>query len=206
MTPLMRLICLLFTAALAFGCATPGPKYIDLAYTGSPDSAEGPPASVGISRFADARSLGAKGGIGHRTLNDSSKEIFLVRGLDLAVTLTDATQTFLERKGFKVNQAAKWSPTLEGLSAAPARTDYLLTARINTFQCIASKKGAVTEMALEVDLDFFLGQPAGKTLTTIPVNLTLTRKDINFTQNKLESFFNDALAEALEKALTFARQ
>ena len=190
-----------FAALLISGCASSGPKYIDLAYTGHPGS--GSTGTLGISRFADLRSGFTKGGLGHRVLNDKSKEVFLVQGLDLAGTLTDVTQVYLERKGFKVTPVPAWTPTLEGLSETGTGKDLLVTGNINAFECRAVKKGAITEMTLEIDLTLFLAAPAGKKLTTIPVALTLERTDVNFTRKKVAAFFNETLAEVFEKALPF---
>ncbi len=191
----------LHVALVILGCATSGPKYIDLAYTGQPESVSR--GTLGISRFSDLRSEFTKGGIGHRVLNDKSKEVFLVQGLDLAGTLTDVTQVYLERKGFKVLPIPAWIPTLEGLSKTDTDKDYLVTGNINTFECRAVKKGAITEMTLKIDLTLFLAKPATKALTTIPVALTLERTDVNFTRKKVASFFNETLADVFEKALPF---
>ncbi len=207
MTPLKSSVFFLpflLVALVISGCATSGPKYIDLAYTGQPES--GTPntlSTLGISRFSDLRSGLTKGGIGHRVLNDKSKEVFLVQGLDLAGTLTDVTQVYLERKGFTVMPIPAWTPTLAGLSQTKTGKDYLVTANINTFECRAVKNGAITKMTMEIDLTLFLAKPATKTLTTIPVALTLERTDINFTRKKVASFFNETLAEVFEKALPF---
>ncbi len=192
-------ISLCILALVSFACASPGPKYIDLTYTGTPGS--GHPGTLGISRFSDKRINQARGGLGHRVLNDNSKEVFLVQGLDLAGTLTNLTQTHLEKKGLTVTTVPAWPSTLEGMAGADQGTTYLLTADINVFECRAQKKGAVTTMVLDIDLTLFLGKRDQKELTTIPVALTLERTDVNFTTKKLESFFNEALAEALEKAL-----
>lgn len=191
-------------AALAGGCATSGPKYIDLAYTGQPEKNRS--GTLGISRFSDMRPDQTRGGIGYRVLNDKSREVFLVQGLDLAGTLTDLTQVYLEKKGFAVMTVPAWSPTLEGLAQAGSDKDRLLTANINRFDCRAVKKGAITEMTLEIDLTIFLAAPGKGSLTTIPVALALERTDVNFTRKKVESFFNDTLAEVLEKALPLESQ
>ncbi len=191
----------LLVALIILGCATAGPKYIDLAYTGQPESESR--GTLGISRFSDLRSGFTKGGIGHRVLNDKSKEVFLVQGLDLAGTLTDVTQVYLERKGFAVLPVPAWTPTLAGLSTTDTEKDYLVTGNINIFECRAVKNGAITEMTLKIDLTLFLAKPATKTLTTIPVALTLERTDVNFTRKKVASFFNETLADVFEKALPF---
>ena len=194
-------LCILALVSFGFasGCATPGPKYIDLTYTGTSKVSHS--GSLGISRFSDKRPGQDRGSLGHRVLNDNSRQVFLVQGLDLAGTLTNLTQTHLEKKGLTVTTIPAWSTTLTGMAEADQGTTYLLTADINAFECKAQKKGAVTTMVLDIDLTLFLGKMDQKKLTTIPVALTLERTDVNFTTKKLENFFNDALAEALEKAL-----
>lgn len=187
--------------SLMAGCAASGPKYIDLAYEGAPKaSAQG---TLGISMFTDKRADITRGQIGHRVLNDKSKEVFLVQGLDLSRTLTNLTQTYLEKKGFTVSPVPVWTPDLEGLAASGATTDYILTGHINKFDCRAKKNGALTEMILEIDLTLFLGSTADNKLTTIPVALSLERTDIRFTREKVEGFFNQTLAEVFGNALPF---
>lgn len=189
-------LCVVMT--MLSGCAASGPKYIDLAYSGHPEP-DGS-GTVGISRFTDNRIGRSRGDIGHRVLNDKSKEVFLVQGLDLAGGLTDQTQAYLEKKGFRVAPAPAWSPTLKGLSAVETDRDRILTGSINRFYCSAVKKGALTRMTLTIDLTLYWGNPDRKKLTTIPVALTLDRTDINFTRKKVEAFFNDGLADVLDKA------
>ena len=164
------------------GCTASGPKYIDLTYSGYPDT-DGA-GTVGISRFTDERADRDRGTVGHRVLNDKSKEVFLVQGLDLAGRLTDQTQTYLEKKGFHVTPAPVWTPSLDGLAAVETDKERLLTGRINTFYCNAVKKGALTEMTLTIDLTLYWALPAEKKLTTIPVALTLDRTDVNFTRKR----------------------
>jgi hypothetical protein len=181
------------------GCAAPGPKLITLSYTGTPEKAA--PATLALARFTDKRQDTAKGALGFRILNDKSRQVFLVQGLDLATTLTNQTQTYLEKKGIFVRPAPRWSPDPGGLAAAQTDADRLLTADINTFTLFAEKKGAVTQMVLKVDITFFMGKKTEKQLTTIPATLSLERTEVNFTVEKVETFFNQALAEILENAL-----
>lgn len=58
-------------------------------------------------------------------------------------------------------------------------------------------------MVLKVDLTFFVGNKAGMSLTKTPAVLNLERTEVNFTREKVEDFFNQALTEVLEKALPF---
>ena len=184
--------------SLLAGCAASGPKYIDLNYSGQPDS--GGSGTLGISRFTDSRTGRGRGDIGHRVLNDKSKEIFLVQGLDLAGRLTDLSQVYMEKKGFHVTPVPEWTPDLAGLATLETDLDRVLTGRINTFYCSAVKNGALTKMILTIDLTLFWARPDLKELTTIPVALTLERTDVNFTRKKVEAFFNDALSDVLHKA------
>ena len=190
--------CFLLLISLMAGCATPGPQYISLDVPGQPDT--GSSGTLGISRFTDNRTGKGRGDIGHRTLNNQSKEIFLVQGLDLAGRLTDLTQSYLEKKGFHVTPVPQWDPTLSGLAAAQTDRDRLMTGKINAFYCHAVKSGAVTKMVLTIDLTLFWAHPGEKKLTTIPVAFTLDRTDVNFTRKKVEAFFNDALTDVLHKA------
>ncbi len=195
MLTLAIVVCL----ALLGGCASSGPKMISLAYTGTPDAAA--PAAFALARFTDKRQDVAKGELGYRVLNDKSREVFLVQGLDLATTLTDETQSYLEKKGLSVHPTEPWSHDIKGLLADPTDADRLLTADINTFNLTAEKNGAVTKMVLKVDITFFLGKKSTRQLTTIPAVLSLERTEVNFTVKKVQNFFNQALAEVLEKAL-----
>ena len=181
------------------GCASPGPKMISLAYTGTPEPA--PSATLALARFTDKRPDVARGEIGYRVLNDKSRQTFLVQGLDLSTALTDLTQSYLEKKGIFVSPVADFPHDIEGLAAAKTDADRLLTADINAFALTAEKNGAVTQMVLKVDITFFLGKKSAKRLTTIPAVLTLERTEVNFTVEKVQTFFNQALAEVLEKAL-----
>lgn len=196
-TPLLILLALM-AAALA-GCASSGPKMVSLAYTGSPETTAS--GALGIARFADLRNETPRGELGYRVLNDKSREVYLVQGLDLAATLTDQTQSYLEKRGFSVSPVPPWTPDMEGLAAAEGRQDRQLTANINEFHMTAEKKGAITELVLKADITFFLGLKGEKRLTTIPVVMSLERTEVSFTRKKVETFFNQALAEVLEKAL-----
>lgn len=74
----------------------PRPKMISLAYTGTQEKTIS--GTLALARFTDKRQDTARGELGYRVLNDKSREVFLVQGLDLATTLTDQTQSYLEKK------------------------------------------------------------------------------------------------------------
>ncbi len=183
------------------GCATPGPKFIDLSYT--KDQAPLQTARVGIAPFSDKRPTLQKGMVGRRILMDNSQETYLVRGMSLGTTLTGLTRVFLEKKGFSVTPIPAWEPSLEGMKTAPQGVDHLLSADINRFECRATKRGTATQMVLDIDLRFYLGNRGIKKFSSVPVSLTLERTEMTFTPEKLEDFINQALEEILEKALVF---
>ncbi|MBU0971171.1 MAG: hypothetical protein KKC20_11020 [Proteobacteria bacterium] len=200
----MTRIKLLFSLILVFclcGCATPGLKFIDLAYMKDSDPTQ--EGRMGIAQFKDTRRKTAAGYVGLRILTDKSQETYLVRGQNLGASLTDLTRIYLEETGFTVTPIPDWPPTLAGVENAPQGLDQLLSADINTFECKAQKNGAVTKMVLEIDLTFYLGNIRDKRLSTIPVSLTLERTELTFTQKKLEQFIDQAFEEIVEKALPF---
>jgi hypothetical protein len=197
------------------GCAVPGPKFIYLSILSGQFSQDlsgqdsikthdlADQGKIGIIGFKDKRLEMEKGYVGHRILVDKSQETYLVRGLNLASTLTGLSRTYLEKKSYSTTQIPALPLTLAGMDQAPKGIAYILSADINKFECRAQKKGATTDMVMEIDLTFFLGNIQGKKLSTIPVALTLERTELTFTAKKLEKFINQAFKEILEKALSF---
>ena len=183
------------------GCASPGPKFVDLAYV--KHHAPTQTGRVGITQFMDKRQKQNQGYVGRRILTDKSQETYLVRGMNLGATLTELTRVYLEKTGFVVTPIPPWPQTLSGMAQAPEGLAHILSADINILECRAQKKGALTDMVLEMDLTFYLGNIQSNQLSTIPVSLTLERTELTFTQDKLEQFINQALEEIIEKAFPF---
>jgi hypothetical protein len=197
-----RMAGLVMAALMLTGCAAPGPKYLDLSYPSAMTVPERN-RSMGLSRFADKRVETARGYLGFRDLPGGRKEIFAVTDQNLAATLTRVSRSYLEQNGFSVSLIPGRPVTLQGLSQAPDHLTHTLAADINRFECTAEKKGIITDMALVIDLTFYLGTPDKKQLSTIPIVLTLTRTEWHFSRKKLETFINESLAEILAKALPF---
>jgi hypothetical protein len=197
-----RMAGLVMVLLVLTGCATPGPKYLDLSY---PSAMTGPERnrSAGLSRFADKRAHTARGYVGFRDLSGGRQEIFAVTDQNLAATLTRVSRSYLEQHGFSVSLIPGRPVTLQRLSQAPDHLTHTLAADINRFECSAKKNGIMTDMTLVIDLTFYLGTPDKKQLSTIPILLTLTRKEWHFSRKKLETFINESLAEILAKALPF---
>lgn len=183
------------------GCATPGPKIVDLAYEKlhSPSQT----GQVGIAQFKDNREKLGKGVVGYRILTDKTQETYMVRGKNLSATLTELTRVYLEKTGFIVSPIPSWLPTLTGMAQAPGGLSHILSADINAFDCKAEKRGALTHLVLSMDLIFYLGDIQSKRLSTIPVSLTLEKTELAFDSNKLAQFINQAFEEIIEKAFHF---
>ena len=182
------------------GCATPGPKIIDLAYNKHHSPTQS--GKVGIAQFKDKRQKKGQGVVGFRILTDSSQETYRVRGKNLGTTLTELTRVYLEKTGFVVTPIPPWLPSLDAIPQTKG-VAHILSADINTFECKAQKKGALTDMVLRIDLTFYLGELNPPRLSTIPVSLTLERTELIFTPEKLAQFINQALEEIIERAFPF---
>lgn len=196
-------ICMALAALFLSGCASPGPKYLNLNYS-APAQALKLDQSTGLSRFNDLRKNTEKGYVGYRQLLGGNREIFVVTGQDLASALTRVTRTFLEKKGFSVSLIPAWPVTASGVSQVSGQFVHVLAADIHQFECEAVKKGPATDMILSIDLTFYLGTPEDKQLTTIPITLTLERTELMFSRKKLETFVNEAIEEIFTKALPFS--
>ena len=195
----------LFPALLLIlgGCATPGPKYLDLAYTrtGPAKTAGG---RIGLARYTDKRSGTPKGHVGYRVLANNARETYVVSEMDLAAALTRVTRSHLEQGGFSVSLHPQWPLTAKGVTGISKGFTHVLAAHINRFECRARKNGAVTDMVLAIDLTLYLGTPDTRQLKTIPIALDLERTELTFTRKKVEQFVNRALEEILVKALPFS--
>jgi hypothetical protein len=196
-------ICLALTAFFLSGCASPGPKYLNLSYF-APDTPLYRNQSTGLSRFNDLRTNTEKGYVGFRQLLGGKHEIFVVTGQDLASAMTRVTRSFLEKKGFSVSLIPAWPATVSGLSQVSGQFVHVLAADIHQFECEAVKKGPATDMTLSISLTFYLGTPEDRQLTTIPIALTLERTELMFSRKKLETFVNQAIEEIFIKALPFS--
>jgi hypothetical protein len=196
-------ICLAVAALFFSGCASPGPKYLNLSYS-APATPLNRDQAMGLSRFNDLRKHTEKGYVGFRHLLGDNREIFVVTGQDLASALTRVTRSYLEQKGFSVSLISAWPATAPGVSGVTGTFTRVLAADIHQFECRAVKKGPATDMTLSIDLTFYLGTPEAKQLTTIPIAMTLERTELMFSRKKLEKFVNEAIEDIFTKALPFS--
>jgi hypothetical protein len=196
--------CLLFCLgclilSLLFGCATPGQKFIDINYLADHEPSFS--GTIGLAQIKDGRTDASDGYIGFRRLLDNSQETYFVNGMDLGSSMTDILSTYFRKNGFAVSAIKSFEPSPEDVSKAINGFDRIVSGIVNTFECRAAKKGATTEMILEIDLTLWVGTPDKHTLKIIPVAFSLERTELSFSERKLEMFVNQALQEVIQKAL-----
>nr|NJM02054.1 hypothetical protein [Desulfobacula sp.] len=190
----------LFIFLVLLGCATPGQKFIDISYTADHEKTQ--TGSMGLAPFKDNRADRNGGYVGYRVLMDRSQETYFVQGMNLADTLNKAVGDYFEQTGFEVIPMAPWELSPNGVKDSLGGLKQIVAGQINKFECRAKKKGATTDMVLDIDLTLFIGKAAnGNELKTIPVSLTLERTEMTFTPGKLEHFVNQSMEEVIQKAL-----
>lgn len=185
---------------LLLGCATPGQKFITISYTADHEKTQA--GDMGLAPFKDKRADRKGGYVGYRILMDRSQETYFVQGMNLAETLTTSVGDYFRQTGFQVIPITAWELSPEGVKASIGGFEQIVAGQINKFECRAKKKGATTDMVLEIDLTLFIGKKTnGDQLKTIPVSLTLERTEMTFTPEKLERFVNQSMEEVIQKAL-----
>jgi hypothetical protein len=190
-----------FLFMLLISCATPGQKYIDIAFQGDTSAAK--TGTIGIAPFMDKRSDMDPGYVGYRILMDNSQETYFVNGMNLSETLKRTVTDYFSDMGYTVSPIDPWDAHPAGVKQAPQEFQQVLSGQINQFECRARKKGPATEMVLDIDLTFYLGIIETSAVKTIPVSLTLERTELSFSLEKLEQFINQSLAEVMKKAMEF---
>jgi hypothetical protein len=181
------------------GCATPGQKFIDISYLAEHEASMS--GTIGISTFKDLRKDAGDGYIGYRILMDNSQETYFVNGMNLGQTLSDTVLSYTTKKGFATSKIDEWEASPDGVAAAIKGFNQIIGGSINTFECRAIKKGAITDMILVIDLTLYTGIPDKNTLKTIPVTFSLERTEFTFTKEKLQQFVNESIEDVIQKAL-----
>ena len=189
-----------FLLFFLLGCATAGQKFINIAYKADHEITQ--TGIIGMAPFKDNRADRNGGYVGYRLLMDNSQETYFAQGMNLADTLKKAVSDYYEKTGYTITPLAPFELTPNGVMNAVGGFKQIVAGQINKFECRAKKKGAVTDMVLEIDLTLFVGKKSETSeLRTIPVSLTLERTEMTFTPEKLELFVNQSMEEVIQKAL-----
>jgi len=191
------LLCLIL-AALLGACATAGQQYIKVAYTGTADPMD--QTRIAVVPLVDQRPDTETSYLGRRILMDNSQETYLVMGMDLAWSLTTSLTDFLVQKGATTKEMQEFPESPEAAAESPKELSRIITGRVEKFEVQAQKKGALTEMQLDISLTFSVALPETGQIKTVPVAYSLEKTLVSFSRQKLETFVNGAVAEILAKA------
>ncbi len=188
-----------FLLLFTIGCTTAGSKFIEINYIGENKASLG--VNIGISEFTDKRGGLEKGYLGKRVLNSGSDEIYYVKGLNIASTITEAFKSYLKKSGYSIKNIDYFEPDTTIFNKIDNDYKYVIAGDIKEFEFFASKDFATT-MVLDIKLIVYLANIEKGVLTTIPVNLNLKRKDLKFSEKSIENFINESLKEVILKAMT----
>jgi len=128
-------------------------------------------------------------------------EVYVSRPNPIAEAFTEATKDFLTHKAYTLRSISGWDYKPEALSAVGAELDIVVAGQIRRLYCKAEKKFARTNMILDADVDFVIGDVKKMQVITRPVKIRLERTDIFFDAQKLERFMNETLADLLQTGL-----
>ncbi|MCK5542029.1 MAG: hypothetical protein KAI40_05000 [Desulfobacterales bacterium] len=195
-TKYLLISCCLFIFTL--GCTTSGSKVITINYIGQNTASIN--ENIGIAQFLNKRDVLEKGYIGKRILNSGSEELYFVKGLNIASTITEAFEVYFKKAGSSYKRIDNFEPSIEAIKKADKEYKYIIAGDIKEFEFFANK-GFITSMVLDIKLIVYLGNVEKGVLTTIPVNLNLKRTDMKFSEKMVETFINESLAEVIIKAM-----
>jgi len=183
------------------GCASDGPRFIDLNYLGA-----GVPAKtgrVGLAKFVDKRKDVDPGYVGKRIIGKAGTEVYYVNGLDLGGSVTRTCMSYLMGSGFACTTIPSWPHSPQGVRNASPGFTYVVTGEIRKMECFAVRKTGFTSMTLEIDMVVYWGDASTGTLHENPIKVTLERNEFSFSEEKLARFYNETLSEMLNQALSF---
>ncbi len=189
-----NLMILCFIVFFTMGCTTAGPKFIGIQYIGQKKAVRG--ENIGIAMFSDIRGDVEKNYLGKRVLNSGAQELYFVKSSNLNATITNAFKTHLENQGYTCFNILDFQHNVSILNRVDKKYQYILTGEIKEFEFFANK-GLATAMSMDIKLIVYLGNVKTGTFRTIPVNLNLKRKDINFTEKRVGNFINESLKEVI---------
>jgi len=190
------------TALWLPGCAgVGGPFPVHLRYMGELIKATAPPAAprvVGLQAFENLNSEGDT--LGHRIIGKGVQS-YVSRPHSIAEAFTGATEKFLREKAHTVRSVSGWDYKPETLPRVGAGVDTVVSGKILRLFCKAEKKFARTNMILDADVMFIIGDVNNRQVVTRPVKIRLERTELTFDNTKLERFMNETLADLLQTGL-----
>jgi hypothetical protein len=186
---------------IASCAAVPGPYPVHLRYPAELIPMPPLPAvsmSVGLQAFENISPEQSTLG---RRQTASTTEVYVSWPKPIAEAFTEAAENFLRLKAYTLRSVSGWDYKPEDLPRVGAGLDVVVTGQIRGFSFKAEKKFARTEMVLDADVVFIIGDVKKMQVTTRPVKIRLERTEVFFDRDKLERFMNETLSDLLQTGL-----
>lgn len=184
------------------GCAaTPGPYPVHLRYPAELIPMPPLPAvsvSVGLQAFENISPEPSTLG---RRQTASATEVYVSWPKPMAEAFTEAAENFLRFKAYTLRPISGWDYKPEELPKVGAGLDVVVSGQIRGLFFKAEKKFARTDMILDADVVFIIGDVKKMQVTHRPVKIRLERTEIFFDREKLERFMNETLSDLLQTGL-----
>jgi hypothetical protein len=184
------------------GCAsTPGPYPIHLRYPAElipMPPLPAVPMSVGLQAFEN---ISPEVSILGRRQTATSTEVYVSSPKPTAEAFTEAAENFLRFKAYTLHPVSGWNYKPEELPQVAAGLDMVVSGQIRGLFCKAEKKFARTEMILDVDVVFVIGDVKKLQVSYRPVKIRLERTEISFDRDKLERLMNETLSDLFQTGL-----
>jgi len=181
------------------GCAVkPGPYPIQLKYPVEMSKTPTTPAvpmTIGLQEFENISPEEIT--LGKREVG-RAVEIYVSRPNPIAEAVTGAAYTFLQYNAYNLRSVSGWDYKPETLPEVGAGLDAVVSGKIRTLFCTAKKKFARTNMTLDAEVLFIIGDVKGMKVRTKPVKIRLERTDMTFNAQKLQRYMNETLADLLQ--------
>lgn len=199
--PVLRFAGFILLGIFTFSCASPTTHPVYIRDQGTPEAGRFSGVPIGLQGFTDDRKDSDRFLIGYRTLGQGKRERYATIPVDVADAVTRAVADRLGRMGARLQPLKGWDLTPGALAEIQSDADYLITGEILRLRCDAKKELLGTNIRLEAELVFYLGNREKQQVSRRPVQVQMERFEPIFNPKKVERFVNEALTEAMDRGL-----
>lgn len=182
-------------------CAASRTLYVYPRYSGQPTGRVAGTPSIGLQSFADRR-LEKADYVGMRYLGGGRRETYVTGSGSLAGDLTAMVKAYAGAKGYHVRDVSGWEYAPEDVAALGQGLRYVVGGEVTALEVDAVRRFGRSEMVLTLEVVFYVGDVAAKSVTRRPVKARIERTDPVFDARRLEHHLNAALAETIATGLT----
>lgn len=182
-------------------CAVSRTLYVYPRYAGQPTTRVAGTPALGLQAFEDRR-LEKADYVGMRYLGGGRRETYVTGSGSLAGDLTAMVKAYAGARGYHVRDVAGWDFAPEDVAALGQGLRYVVGGEITALNADAVRRFGRSEVVLTVEVVFYVGDVAAKTVTRRPVKARIERTEPVFDARRLEHHLNAALAETIATGLT----